>query len=119
MIQVKRDGDLNLGCKRASDKKWSESTNILKVVSARSVDGLKVRYERNESWLIPGFLSWAEGKMELPCIEMEKTVGEATGVAGQKSCSFWNAMIEMFARHPSGDLRQEVEYMRLGSGARL
>lgn len=57
MIQVKRDGDLNLSCKRASDKKWSESTNILKVVSARSVDGLKVRYERNESWLIPGFLS--------------------------------------------------------------
>lgn len=57
MIQVKRDGDLNLSCKRASDKKWSESTNILKVVSARSVDGLKVRYGRNESWLIPGFLS--------------------------------------------------------------
>ena len=57
MIQVKRAGDLNLGCKSDSDKKWSESTNILKVVSARSVGGLKVRYERNESCLIPGFLS--------------------------------------------------------------
>ena len=57
MIQVKRDGDFNLGCKRDGDKKWSESTNILKVVSATSVDELKVRYERNESWLIPGVLS--------------------------------------------------------------
>ena len=57
MIQVKNDGGLNLGSKSDSDKNWSETTNILKVVSARFVNGLNRRYERNESSLIPGFLS--------------------------------------------------------------
>lgn len=56
--------------------------------------------------------------MELPFIGTGKSMGESNKGGRSRDTFFGHVRIEMSLRHPSGDVEQEAEYVRLDSGER-